>query len=372
MRAIAAGGPIAPQLLEAARARSGSDPTVAQLLANWNERQINDLDALSQALFDYAIAEKLYRANGRDDDAQFAARRRAQLARMLPDARVLNVAGLVESWSPDASAETSADAQPLPEIPSEPTARHSFDMENANRLAARLPDSPLLETLRTELERARIFDLRASDPKGAAEMLIALGEQQDGAAAGSADLTDEYIELATDIGAASDPASVFGLSVQAVKMIAAALKGPIDADADAADRFRRAADLIAATAATAPRETVAEAMNGLDLGFLDYEYDSLPVVGADAAVRAGESVLEGAVSMAKAVAAVSDEPRRWSALAAQSLFWQGVLVNDRDAAEAARMLHIAADEMRPLAEAVPDDYEMRFRYAEALRWVGLA
>ena len=37
----------------------------------------------------------------------------------------------------------------------------TFNMENANKLAERFPDSLLLDALRTELERARIVDLRS-------------------------------------------------------------------------------------------------------------------------------------------------------------------------------------------------------------------
>ena len=79
--------------------------------------------------------------------------------------------------------------------------------------------------------------------------------------------------------------------------------------------------------------------------------------------------------MADAVGAVVDdaEKQQWNWLRAQSLFWHGVLVNDHDSDRGGRPPEDrAADVMRPLVEATPDDPEARFRYAEALRWVGIA
>jgi hypothetical protein len=183
---------------------------------------------------------------------------------------------------------------------------------------------------------------------------------------------DEYLELADEIGPRNDPESVFRLSVEAVRLIGAGLKGPIDADAAASDLFRRAAELIAATATTAPQDAAGPAMDGLDLSFLAYEYDTLPAIGAEAEVRAAEAVLAAAAAMATTVAPLAEDPRKLRWLAAQSLFWQGVLVNDHDSELAAKMLTTAADEMRPLVDEEPDNPERRFRYAEALRWVGLA
>ncbi len=371
LKDIAGGGPIAPELLDAAQKRSASDPAIFQLLAHWHERQLDDLDSLSEALFDYAIAERLYRKSDRGDEAKFVARRRAQLARLLPDDRVRDVLQRVEAWKPEAAPASAIPS--LADLPTEPTARRSFDMDNADKLAERLPDSPLLGALRTELERARIFDLRATDPKGAAEMMIALGRRTSGGGtAWSPDTVREYLALADEIGVHTDAVNVFKLAAEGIKLIGVSFKTPIHANADAVELFRRAATLVASAAASTPADIVESEMKDVDLSLLTYEYDTLPVVGAAAELSGAESVLEAAAEMARAIAGKTDEPDRWNWLAGQSLFWQGVLENDTDATKAVPILQQSAALMRPIAEANPDDINDRFRYAEALRWVGIA
>jgi Novel STAND NTPase 1 len=372
LRAIAAGAPIATELLDAAREHTASDPTVAQLFGHWQERHINDLDSLAEALFDFSIAERLYRANGRDDDADFAGHRRAQLARLLPDERVLGVIARLDAWQP---AETEiAGTAALPDIPSESAARHSFDMENANRLVATLPGSPLLEILTNELERARVFDLRAHDPKGAADLLITLGERTSAASGWSPDIVGEYLELADEIGGKNDPATVFRLAAEAIKLVAAGSTTPIDASGEGIGLFRRAGSLVADTVGATPKDAVRSELDAIDFGFLGYEFETLPAVGAEAEVRAVEGALESAAAMAEAVAANADDTERekWNRLRARSLFWWGVLLNDHDGVKSAKVLHESADLMRPIVEANADDVEARFRYAEILRWVGIA
>jgi len=371
LRAIAVGGPIAPDLLDAARAQFGIDPTVTQLFGHLQERRINDMDALAEALFDFSIAERLYRDEGRVEDAEFMAHRRAQLARLLPDDRVLGVIARVDAWEPR-PVEIAAAAD-LPDLPSEPAARHRLDMENTNRLAASLPDSPLLEALSTELERARVFDLRASDPKAAADLLITLGERTSADKSWAAEIVREYLALADEIGGEKEPATVFRLATEAVKLIAAGASTPIDPKGEAIGLFRRAALLVGATVGAAPADLVHSELSDIDLGFLDYGYGTLPAVSADAEVKVAESALEAATHMAEAVAAVDDAEReKWERLRARSLFWRGVLLNDHDPTEAAEVLHQSVDLLKTIVAANADDDVERYRYAEALRWAGVA
>jgi Novel STAND NTPase 1 len=371
MKEIAGGGPIAPALLDAARRRSSAaDPAIHQLLAHWHERQLNDLDSLTEALFEYAVAERLYRESDRASEAEFVARRRAQLARLLPDSRVLAALQRVDAWKPEVAPASASPT--LPSLPTEPTARRTFDMDNADKLAERLSDSPMLAALRTELERARIFDLRAKDPKAAAELMIALGRRTSGSGTWSPDTAREYLALADEIGVRTDAVNVFRLAAEAMKLIGESFTTPIQANADAVELFRRAATLIASSATSAPPDVVQSEMKDVDLSLLTYEYETLPAIGAAAEVSGAEAVLEAAAEMGQAVAGKTDEPDRWNWLAGESLFWQGVLVNDVDAAKAVPILQKAAAIMRPIAEASPDDVTTRFRYAEAVRWVGLA
>ena len=254
LKSIAAGAPISPTLLELARKRSGPDPAAHQLVAHASERRINDVDALTEALREFSIAERLYRDSGRTAEARFAGHRRAQLSRVLPDDRVLSVADAVEHWTPELPDVTPAIA--LADLPADPKARRTFNMENANKLAERVPDSLLLDALRTELERARIVDLRSEDPQAAADLLIDLGRRTDAASGWSPDLVREYLDLAEGIREGSAAPSAFRLAAEAMRMIGAAFKTPIHDNAEASGLFIRAADLIASTVASAsPRTT---------------------------------------------------------------------------------------------------------------------
>ena len=197
LKTIAAGGAISPTLLDLVRTRSVPDPAAHQLFAHASERRINDVDSLTEALREYSIAERLYRDGGRIEEARFAAHRRAQLSRLLPDDRVLSVADAVEHWTPEMPDVTPETA--LPDLPAEPAARRSFNMENANKLSLQVPNSLLLDALRTEMERARIVDLRTEDPKAAADLLIDLGRRGGAASGWSADLVREYLDLADGI-----------------------------------------------------------------------------------------------------------------------------------------------------------------------------
>ncbi len=327
MKTIAAGAPIDASLLQIATERAGADPVLHQLIAHADERRINDIGALSDALFEFAIAERLYRAGGRAEQAEFSAHRRAQIARVLPDDRVLAVLEKVESWRP--AAATVAPSQALPDMPANSRARREFDMENASQLAAQLPDSPLLDALRVELERARIFDLGHSEPQMAAKLMIELGQRTRAADGWSPDLVREYLDLADDIGVASDPTDVFRLAAEAIRIIGAAFHTPIHGNSDALDLFRRGATLIAATTPAVPPELVTKTISDVDLGPLRYDYDSLPAIGADADVTAAETLLDSGAKMAAVLADVGDSDQ-WVGLRAQSLFWEGVLVNDHD------------------------------------------
>src|SRR5262249_55242463 len=152
----------------------------------------------------------------------------------------------------------------------------ALDTKNAETLAARLPNSPLLDALNTELERARIIDLKSSDPKAAADLLIDLGRRSGGQKQWSPDLLREYLSLADEMGEGTGQASAFRLAAEALNMIGASFKTPVHTNSEASGLFRRAADLIAANAAATPRDVVDAAMQAVDLSPVTYQYDTLP------------------------------------------------------------------------------------------------
>jgi hypothetical protein len=203
-------------------------------------------------------------------------------------------------------------------------------------------------------------------------MMIALGRRTGEPGGWSPDLAREYLDLGDSIGVDADAADVFRLAAEAMKLIGNGFFSPIHTDNDAASLFRRAAASIAATAPKTPRELVAASVADTNLSFLDYTYDSLPGIGADAEVTAAETLLQAAAEMAGALAGAADDAGRWSSLRAASLFWKGVLVNDHDSPAAVDILRESADVLRDLVDTSPGDLDLRYRYAEALRWVGIA
>lgn len=381
LKRIALGAPIPDALAEAAAAREDSDPSVEQLLAHRSERRIDDLDSLADALLRYGRAERLYRDSGRAEEARFAAARRAALARVLPDARVLEVATALETWQPteaaDAAAAPAAEATTAPVAESnaagEAAAASGPDVKSSlDTLAQRLPGSPLLQDLRDAMDRAEVDRLAATDPGAAASLLIDLVRR--GAAEGGwrPERVAELMDLADGLAAAGQAEPAFRLAVESVRQIAFAFPGPIHADADAVALFRRAAAEVTATAPNVPRPVVAAARPDLAMPFVAYGYDTLPAIGADAEIAAAEGVLSAAADMTEAVARASDDPADLSRQRAEDLFWRGVLVNDHDPVSAAAILSVSAGMLRPLAEAAPDDLPLQLAYAEALRWAGFA
>ena len=231
----ASGAPIGAAIAEAAANRSGIEPTAHQLLAHALERSIGDIDDLSEALFEFALAERFFTESGRLEEAHYCGHRRAALARILPDERVLDVWQKLQDWRPE--AEPIEIGEVATETAPEPLEGHAADMRNLERLVERLPGSPLLEGLRTELRRAAI--LADLDPRAAAESLLKLS----GSGAGwSPDLVEEYLALATDLGDRGDAENAFRLAAAAVKAVDGAFGGPIHANGEAAGLFRRAAD----------------------------------------------------------------------------------------------------------------------------------
>ncbi len=334
LKAMAAGAPIDPALVAVAREHAGFDPAVHELIAHWDERQINDLDAQVDALFEFSVAERLYRdAGDLEEQEQYAASRRAQLARVLPDDRVLDVMDRVEKWTPPPfEFNTPADLPPLPAAPAD---RRELDMQNADKI---LGDSPLLAGLRTELVRAHIFDFVDTDPKKAASMLIDLGRQTGGASGWSPDLVNEYLTLAEDISGGDAAPSAFQLATEAMKIIGLAFTTPIHGSQDTAELYRRAADLITANVGATPRSVVAPALKAINLSLVDYSYGSLPGIGVEPDVTESEKLLEATARMAGAIADNVDDGDTWKWLQGVSLFWQGVLVDDNDFASGGRDL----------------------------------
>jgi len=283
---------------------------------------------------------------------------------------VLSITKNVDAWRPPAPA--TAPPAALSNIPADSAARRSFDAENAEALAKRLPDSPLLEALRTELERARIIDLRGTDPKAAADLLIDLGRRSGGGARWSPDLLREYLGLADELAEGTDPSSALRLASEALRIVGASFQTPIHNNAEASGLYRRAADIVAANVASTPRDVAAAAMDGIDLSFVAYTYDNLPGTKAEAESKEAQQILETTARMAEAVAKNGDDAAKWNRLRGLSLLWQGVLINDSDSSKAAPVLRASADILHALVDADPNNAEVRYRYAEALRWVGIA
>ena len=173
LRKVATGAPIEPAMLDVAERRLGSDVTAHQLLAHSHERQIDDIDALSEALYEFSVAERLFRQSGRLVDAEFCGHRRAQLARVLPDAKVLEIWQRLQTWQPQVapaeSASMSAGIQPV-------AVGVVDEASSVAKLAELGPDSLLLDTLRVGLQRAEILRVAVSDPT-AVDLLLQLGRQ---------------------------------------------------------------------------------------------------------------------------------------------------------------------------------------------------
>lgn len=369
LKSVAAGAAIPASLLVLARERIG-DPAAHQLIAHWNARQIDDIDVQSEAFFQFALAEKLY---GNHDvlAAQFNGRRRAQLARILPDERVLAVAGRLEAWEP-------ASGSPLPGVavadpPTDPEARLVQSLSDVERMARAWPDSRLLSALKRELERARIYELRQTDPERATDMMLELGADNRAVRAGSSALVQDYLALADGI-ADADAVSAFRLAVAALLEMEAtrASGGPIHADADAVALYGRAADRLVTSIGAVPPPLVAAAAETMTLALAQYDYATLPEVGAEPEILATEDLLAATANIAEAIAAAGGETALWDRRRADALFWRAVLLNDRDKAAARELLSDAARLLRGVVEGQAANPDTRFRYAEALRWLGLA
>jgi hypothetical protein len=367
LKRVAAGAPIDPPLLAFARGRTGFDPAAHQYIAQALERRINDVGALTDALFHYSVAESLYRASGRLPQARFSAQRSAQLARLLPDARVLDVYARWEAWRPEAvSVDTAGDA---PEVPDDAGERQARDIENADRLAEQLPDSPLLAALRRDLDRVRIQDIASEDPKRATDLLLELGRQANTGRVWSPGQARDYLTLAEQIEK-RDGASAFRLATEALRLMGAAFDDPIHTNSEAVDLFARAADVAGSTTAEAPAELVSQAL-ALQLPFLQYQYATLPGSGvAENLLADAERVQDAAALLAKALA-LRDDGTKWDVVEGDALFWKGVLVNDNDAPRAATIFNEAAVILKPAVLQDPQNLHARLRYAETLRWVGL-
>jgi hypothetical protein len=364
LRAVAAGGRIGADILEAARAHAGFDPTAMQVTAHWDERRIGDFDALTQALFVFAAAERLYAESGRAADARFAGERRAALARILPDARVLEVWSKLQEGRPE--GQDFGNIAEAAEPPADPMQRGAENRAIVETLARRFPASPLVDALRMEVRRAEVAALAESDPAAAADLLLSLGETSTGDAVWSPDFAADYLRLGEELSGAGDPDRAFRLAVAALKEIGRALKTPIHGDRAAAELFVRASNLFATTAEGAKPNVVAEAA-GIDLSLAAYRYATLP---ADADGATALSVL-GAAARVAAVLANGDDAMLWNGRRAEALFWQGVLVNSRDPAGALALLNTSIDLLREAVEADPRNPDLRFRHAEVLRWTGL-
>jgi hypothetical protein len=368
LRKIAAGEPIDPSLVDLARKQMGPDPVAHQILAHDAERRINDMERLADALFEFSVAERLYREAGRGEEARYAGHRRAELARLLPDARVLEISHAVEAWAPELPAIVTGGV--AADLPAEPKARRAFTTANAEKLAERIPDSPLLEALRTELERAAIVDMQTEKPKEAADRLIELGRRTGAESSWSPDLVGEYVGLAEAI-AKRAPESAFRLGAEAMKMIGRAFQAPIHSNNQALSIYSRAAELISATAGSAPPELVASAMGEIDFSLLSYDYGSLPAADAAEESNAAKELFQSTADMVDAVAGLVPDGNKLRRLAGVSLFWKAILINDSNAEGAIPIFEESAGTLRPLVEADPQNNEIRFRLAESLRWVGL-
>jgi hypothetical protein len=364
LKEVAAGAPIDAEIFNAASEQAGFEPTALQLLAHSDERQINNLQLLAQALFEFSVAERLYRESDRLTEAEFAGQRRVQLARILPHQNVLEVWHRLQAWQPQAeAAEPTAE---LVQVSADAAERTLADMENAERIDW-LPDSLLLESLRTELEHAYLRGIAEENPAEATDRLLLRGRHQAG---WSPELLKEYLDLADAIGEDGDAESRFRLAAEALHAVGRAFPEHIHAEVEAVTLFQRAAAIFADVAKGAPQELVASAIEGLDLSLAEYDYGSLPAIEALAEVAAAEEVLGATARIAGAIARSGIDAPHWSRQRGEALFWQGVLTNDHDSAEAAEILEASAAVLRPLVDRDPGNIELRYRYAEALRWQG--
>ena len=248
-------------------------------------------------------------------------------------------------------------------------------MKNIAALAEVMPQSPLLDLLSVELERTLILNmahLAGDDPKAATEMLLQF-ERRTGEAAGwSPDLVREYLGLAAEFHDAGQSDSGLRLAAEAIRRIAASFPTPIHGNAEAVELFNEAAETFAATAAAAPADLVEAEVDRLALPFVDYEYGTLPAIGADVEISAAQLVLADTARIAEAAAKAAADPVPWNHEHGEALFWQGVLVNDVDPAAAVAILQQSAELLKPFAAADAANLRDRFLYAEILRWVGLA
>jgi hypothetical protein len=328
---VAAGAPLEARLIDRMRDRADSpDPTIHQLLASWNERQVGDIDAATESLLHYTLAEKLYRASGRPQEALFAGYRRAALSRVLPDAAVLGVWRKAAEWRP-APGRTAA----WQDAPGDPVERVRQELADLDTVSARVPDSLLLASLKAELtvELSRLLaptDADAAAHEAVAGAALLTGYVDDfGWSAGAAARQLEIADLLKD----SQPAAAAGVVLDVLVGIDRAFRSPVERN-DVIDLFEEASSRFSAMVATAPRDRLRTAARDIDLAMLDYADGTFPLSPGPDQTRAGR-LLTAAMQLSEDLAPYADDRLRWARLRAGLAFWMSVIADDATSFDAA-------------------------------------